>query len=50
MKQGKNPTRRQKIIIKEAGLNPENWLVCKSLPERLVLTHRYTGTEKIIFI
>lgn len=49
MKQGKNPTRRQMTTIKEAGLNPENWLVSKALPDRLVLTHRFAGTEKTIY-
>ncbi|WP_179292170.1 DUF6906 family protein [Paenibacillus campinasensis] len=50
MKNGKKPTRRQRIAIKEAGLNIENWLVSKALPDRLVLTHRYLGTEKTLYL
>ncbi|GIP25513.1 hypothetical protein J23TS9_06430 [Paenibacillus sp. J23TS9] len=50
MKNGKNPSRRQKIAIKEAGFNPDNWLVCKALDDRLELTHRLTGTTKIIYL
>ncbi|MEK5477546.1 hypothetical protein NYE70_11435 [Paenibacillus sp. FSL R5-0407] len=50
MKQGKNPTRRQKIAIKEAGINPDNWLVCKALDDRLELVHRFMNTTKTIFL
>ncbi|MNP84498.1 hypothetical protein D3C76_1838350 [compost metagenome] len=50
MKQGKNPTRRQKIAIKDAGFDPDNWLVSKALDDRLELIHRYAGTTKIIYL
>ena len=30
---GKNPTRKQKNIIKENKLNPDNWLVLKIFKE-----------------
>lgn len=29
MKQGKNPTRKQKILMSSRGLSTENWLVIK---------------------
>ncbi|MEI3015493.1 MAG: hypothetical protein V8T38_00040 [Oscillospiraceae bacterium] len=32
MKQGKNPTRRQKQNIASIGLNQQNWLVCARTP------------------
>ncbi|WP_408634997.1 DUF6906 family protein [Paenibacillus phocaensis] len=50
MKNGKNPTRRQKIIIREAGFNPDNWLVFKALDDRLELVHRFTNTTKTLFL
>lgn len=48
MKNGKRPTLRQKQLIKDAGFNPENWLVCKSTSSELHLVRRATGTTKII--
>ncbi len=48
MKNGKRPTRKQKIAIRERGLNPDNWLVSKAPPGELHLVHRYTGTKRII--
>lgn len=48
MKNKKRPTRKQKIAIKEAGLNHENWLVSKTYADRLLLMHRYTGTAREI--
>lgn len=50
MKNGKNPSRRQKIAIKEAGFNPDNWLVFKSESDKLHLVHRNLNQTKIIFI
>lgn len=44
MKQGKRPTRKQKIAIKKAGKNPDNWLVIKNLQTEIHLVHRNTGT------
>lgn len=48
MKNGKNPTRRQKIAIKEAGFKPENWLVYKIQGELIHIVHRLTNTMKIV--
>ncbi|MGC4375895.1 hypothetical protein WD019_02985 [Fictibacillus sp. Mic-4] len=48
MKNGKNPTRKQKALIKEMGLNPENWLVSKSLHNQLLLIHRWTGAKRTL--
>ena len=50
MKNGKNPTRRQKIAIKDAGLNPDDWLVFKAEATVLHIVHRNTGITKIIHI
>lgn len=48
MKQGKKPTRKQKLIIAAARLNPDNWLVTKNLPGKLHLEHRETGRARVI--
>ncbi|WP_418303817.1 DUF6906 family protein [Paenibacillus crassostreae] len=50
MKNGKNPTLRQKMVIKDAGFNPDNWLVCKSPTDELHLVHRFTSSTKIIHL
>lgn len=40
MKNGKLPTREQKLILKAHGLNPDNWLIVKSLPSMLEIVSR----------
>ena len=46
LKNPKNPTRRQKALIKYLGLNVENWLVTKDTPELLAIVHRLSGQIK----
>ena len=41
MKAGKKPTRSQRIFIKGKRLNPENWLVERDTPEKIVLLHKH---------
>jgi hypothetical protein len=48
MKQGKRPTKKQKMALKAARLNPENWLVTKNVQGKLHIVHRETGRERII--
>ncbi|WP_339309752.1 hypothetical protein NZ043_27395 [Paenibacillus sp. FSL k6-2145] len=48
MKQGKRPTKRQKIEIKANGLNAENWLVERDLPDQMVIVHRFSGKARTI--
>ena len=48
MKHGKNPTRKQKKILKEHGLNHENWLVCVETPNEMTIEHRHTGMVRRI--
>ncbi|MEH7157502.1 DUF6906 family protein [Neobacillus drentensis] len=50
MKNGKRPTKAEKISIKSSGLNPENWLIFKKNHDTLQLVHRETGTTKTIQI
>ncbi|MED0673165.1 hypothetical protein P4S95_23605 [Aneurinibacillus aneurinilyticus] len=46
MKNGKRPTRKQKLAMEAVRLNPENWLVTKNLPGELHLVHRETNRER----
>ncbi|MHB8157400.1 MAG: DUF6906 family protein [Desulfocucumaceae bacterium] len=48
MKNGKRPTRRQKNLIADARLNPDNWLVAKNLPDCLHLEHRFSGRRRVL--
>ncbi|MGG1618273.1 DUF6906 family protein [Paenibacillus sp. NRS-1781] len=48
MKNGKKPNRRQQAAIKEANLNPDNWLVFKVEPAAMHIVHRTTGKTQII--
>lgn len=48
MKQGKNPTKREKILIKSNGLNPDNWLIYKKVAKGLHLVHRFTYATRVI--
>ncbi|MHB8061335.1 MAG: DUF6906 family protein [Ruminiclostridium sp.] len=53
MKHGKVPTVAQKKLIasckyKSKGLNPDNWLVIKNLPDKLVIRRKERCTVIII--
>lgn len=48
MKNGKSPTRKQKILITKAGLELENWLVSKATAYGLLLVHRWTDQKKYL--
>jgi len=43
MKQGKRLTRKQKIVLKDNGLNPDNWLAIKNLPQVLHVVNKESG-------
>jgi hypothetical protein len=45
---GRNPTRRQKELIKKARLNAENWLVAKAPVGELHLMHRLSGKVRVL--
>ena len=49
MKNGKVPTKRQKIAIAYAGLSFDKWLVSKVNGDVLTLVHRETGRAKEIY-
>ncbi len=42
VKHGKRPTRKQKILISNLRLNPDNWLVLSEDKEFLTVVHRHT--------
>ena len=49
MKNGKKPTRKQKIRLGQAGLTPENWLVVKQKPNgELVILHKHTDKIRVV--
>jgi len=48
MKHGKNPTAKQKAAMKKYRLNPDNWLVTKSLLTELHIVSRETGRARVL--
>ncbi|WP_193671970.1 DUF6906 family protein [Bacillus cereus] len=48
MKNGKKPTRKEKMAIKSYNLNPENWLIFKKVDGALHLIHRFTSKTRTI--
>lgn len=45
MKNGKKPSRTQKILMRSHGLNPNNWLVVKNLTDYIEVVNK-TQLEK----
>lgn len=49
MKNGKKPTRAQRVIIEEKyHLNSDNWLVVKDTSTEMLIVHRDTGRTRTI--
>ncbi len=48
MKHAKKPTRKQKMLIKAAHYNYENWLVIKDTVEEMVIQNRQTDKTRTI--
>lgn len=48
MKNGKNPTKAQKIFLKERGLNPDDWLISKNTSTEMRLIHRCARDTRVI--
>ncbi|WP_186323831.1 DUF6906 family protein [Bacillus thuringiensis] len=48
MKNGKRPTKREKMHMNSYSLNPENWLIYKKADGRLHLVHRHTNSIRVI--
>ncbi|MEQ3599234.1 hypothetical protein ABNG30_20670 [Bacillus thuringiensis] len=47
MKNGKKPTKKEKIHIESHNLNSDNWLIFKKLSNEMHLVHRDTNTTKV---
>jgi len=45
---GKKPTRRQKMAIAAANLNPNNWLVQSFTVDKLIIQHKDSGKIRTI--
>lgn len=49
MRQGKKPTRKQKVRLGQAGLAPENWLVVWEKPMgELIILHKRTDRIRVV--
>ncbi len=49
MRNGRKPTRKQKIRLGRAGLSPENWLVVRQKPDgELIILHKHTNTIRVV--
>ena len=49
MRNGKKPTRKQKIRLGQAGLSPENWLVIKQKQNgELIILHKHTNKTRVV--
>lgn len=49
MKHGVRPTRAQRVILRNAGLNHKDWLVIKDTPELMEIVHRHSDrTRRLI--
>ena len=49
MRNGRRPTRRQKIRIGQAGLAPENGLVVREKQDgELILLHKHTDKIRVV--
>ena len=45
---GKAPTRRQKLILEDSGLDPKNFVVLKNLSAAIIVRHRGTGEILVV--
>ncbi|MBW3490819.1 hypothetical protein [Bacillus sp. FDAARGOS_1420] len=48
MKNGKRPTKRERIHINSYSLNADDWLIFKKVDGELDLVHRYTNSTRVI--
>lgn len=48
MKNGKKPTRKQKMAIEKAKLKVEEWLVSKVLANQLEIVHKVNSKTRLI--
>lgn len=47
-KRGRNPNRKEKIMISFNNLNSHNWLIVDTNNNGIVIRHKTSGTERFI--
>lgn len=45
---GKVPSRKQKVILEENGMNNKEYLVLRDLVNTMIVKHRVTGEIKVV--
>lgn len=50
MKDGKRPTKKQRIIMQQNRMDDKMWLVVKVLADRLECLHRHAKDTKAAFL
>lgn len=48
MKNGKRPTKAQRMLIQSLGFQPDDWLISKNTSTEMVIVHRFTGRTRSI--
>lgn len=48
MKHGKGPNKRQKMFLKQNGLNYDNWLIVKDNPNEFIIVNRLSGKTRVL--
>ena len=49
-KRGRNPNRKEKLLLSKRNLNADNWLVVECRADMIVIRHKISGTERNIEI
>lgn len=49
MRQGKAPTKKQRMLISSRKLDDKKWLVVLDTKERLLIRHRESNNERNIY-
>ena len=45
---GKSPTRKQKMILEDQGLNHKDYVILKDLVNTMIVKHRVTGEITVL--
>lgn len=47
-KRGRNPSRKEKLLLSKRNLNADNWLVVECRADMIVIRHKISGKERSI--
>lgn len=47
-KRGRNPNRKEKLLLSKRNLNADNWLVVECRADNFVVRHKVSGKERSI--